>query len=140
MQRIFLTLATAMGLSLASGATALAADVARPTYKAPPPVAVAAYNWTGFHVGIHAGYAWGDWAGDLTFDPVVGRCLFSTQLIEQSTPTAGFLAARSDLTIRSTTLYLALKPTLRGRTSRAAITSPRSMALRRPNLNEAGEG
>ena len=47
MQRIFLTLATAMGLSLASGATVLAADVARPVYKAPPP-APAVYSWTGF--------------------------------------------------------------------------------------------
>ena len=54
MQRIFLTLATAMGLSLASGATVLAADVARPVYEAPPP-APAVYSWTGFYIGIHGG-------------------------------------------------------------------------------------
>ena len=59
MQRIFLTLATAMGLSLASGA-ALAADVARPAYKAPPPAPVAPYSWTGFYIGIHGGGAWFD--------------------------------------------------------------------------------
>ena len=61
MQRIFLTLAIATGLSLASGATVLAADVARPVYKAPPPAPVAPYSWTGFYVGIHGGGAWSDW-------------------------------------------------------------------------------
>ena len=60
MQRIFLTLATAISLSLASGAAALAADVARPVYKAPPPAPVAPYSWTGFYVGIHGGGAWFD--------------------------------------------------------------------------------
>ena len=60
MQRIFRTLATAMGLGLASGATVLAADVARPVYKAPPPAPVAPYSWTGFYVGIHGGGAWFD--------------------------------------------------------------------------------
>lgn len=60
MQRIFLALATAMGLGLASGATALAADVARPAYKAPPPAPAAPYSWTGFYIGIHGGGAWFD--------------------------------------------------------------------------------
>ena len=56
MQRIFLTLATATAFAVASAATVLAADIARPVYKAPPP-APALYNWTGFYVGIHGGGA-----------------------------------------------------------------------------------
>jgi outer membrane immunogenic protein len=42
-----------------SPAEALAADIARPVYKAPPPPIVApAYNWTGFYVGGHFGGGW----------------------------------------------------------------------------------
>src|SRR5262249_54282384 len=33
----------------------LAADMAA---KAPPPAPAPSYNWTGFYVGFHAGYAW----------------------------------------------------------------------------------
>ena len=29
-------------------------------------------NWTGFYIGVHAGYSWGRWDGDLTFDPGTG--------------------------------------------------------------------
>jgi outer membrane immunogenic protein len=40
---------------------AMAADMpARMPVKAPLPAAVAYYNWTGFYVGGHAGYGWGD--------------------------------------------------------------------------------
>jgi len=39
MQRIFSTLGTATALRLASGATVLAVDVARPAYKVPPSMA-----------------------------------------------------------------------------------------------------
>jgi outer membrane immunogenic protein len=59
MQRIFLTLAIAMGFGLASGATVLAADLARPVYKAPPQAAPAS-DWTGFYIGVHGGGAWSD--------------------------------------------------------------------------------
>ena len=47
--------------ALALGApvtSALAADLRLPV-KAPPPVAVVVYNWTGFYVGGNAGYSWG---------------------------------------------------------------------------------
>ena len=40
-------------------ASAHAADIARPVYKAAP-VPVASYNWTGFYIGGNAGYAWGE--------------------------------------------------------------------------------
>jgi outer membrane immunogenic protein len=36
----------------------MAADMRMPV-KAPPPVVAAVYNWTGFYIGGHAGYAWG---------------------------------------------------------------------------------
>ncbi len=44
--------------------TAMAADIARPVYKAPPAGALpVAYDWTGFYVGGHVGYGWArkDW-------------------------------------------------------------------------------
>ncbi|HKY85612.1 MAG TPA: outer membrane protein [Pseudorhodoplanes sp.] len=44
----------------AVASSASAADLSRPVYKGPAPVAVAAYNWTGFYLGAHGGYAWGD--------------------------------------------------------------------------------
>jgi outer membrane immunogenic protein len=56
MKRLFLSTAA---LALLSGG-ALAADL--PAYE-PPPVAVASpvvYDWTGFYVGLFAGYGWGD--------------------------------------------------------------------------------
>jgi len=38
---------------------AVAADMAPRYYaKAPPPAAIAIYNWTGFYVGVHGGGAW----------------------------------------------------------------------------------
>ena len=51
---------TAAILSLMAG-FAFAADLPARTYaKAPAPVAVAAYNWSGFYVGLNVGGAWGD--------------------------------------------------------------------------------
>jgi outer membrane immunogenic protein len=41
-------------------ATAASAADLRPAYKAPAPVAVAAYNWSGFYIGAHGGYGWGE--------------------------------------------------------------------------------
>ena len=39
---------------------AAAADMPRPVTKAPAMVAAPMFNWTGFYVGVHAGYGWGD--------------------------------------------------------------------------------
>jgi len=46
--------------SLALVATADAADlrIKAPAYRAPPPIAL--YDWTGFYIGGHVGYAWTD--------------------------------------------------------------------------------
>jgi outer membrane immunogenic protein len=45
--------------SFATIAGAQAADIARPVYKAAPVVAPS-YDWTGFYVGGHVGYGWGE--------------------------------------------------------------------------------
>jgi len=48
---------------------ALAADLSRPSYKAPVYVAPG-FSWSGFYVGINAGYGW----GNVSFsDPVTGN-------------------------------------------------------------------
>jgi outer membrane immunogenic protein len=50
--------ATVMAV-MASG-SASAADLGRPIYKAPVMSAVPVSNWSGFYIGGHAGYGWGD--------------------------------------------------------------------------------
>lgn len=65
MRRIALALLGVFGIGSFSGASA--ADLgARPVVKAPPPAVVAVYNWTGFYLGAHVGYAHGnkDWFSD----------------------------------------------------------------------------
>ena len=49
------------------GGAAQAADM---PLKAPPPVAPAMYNWTGFYIGGHIGGAWLDANGHDRFDPL----------------------------------------------------------------------
>jgi outer membrane immunogenic protein len=48
------------GAALATliGTPALAADLARPVYKAPPAVAPVIYSWTGFYIGGNVGGSW----------------------------------------------------------------------------------
>jgi outer membrane immunogenic protein len=55
----YLSTIVAAGLVLGTAQVASAADMARPVYKAAPPVMMA-YNWTGFYAGIHGGYGWGE--------------------------------------------------------------------------------
>jgi outer membrane immunogenic protein len=54
-----LLLGTIAILSLAGAASALAADLPAPVYKAPVMAPVLAYDWTGFYIGANAGYSWG---------------------------------------------------------------------------------
>ena len=45
------------GAAISSGA--MAADISRPVYKAPPAGALpVTYDWTGFYIGGHVGYGW----------------------------------------------------------------------------------
>ena len=52
-------LASVLAFTAAAAAPGMAADmpVKAPPLKAPPPVAC---SWTGWHVGVNAGYGWGD--------------------------------------------------------------------------------
>ena len=55
-----------VGLASATvlSSAAIAADISRPVYKAPPAGALpVSYDWTGFYVGGHVGYGWAkkDW-------------------------------------------------------------------------------
>jgi outer membrane immunogenic protein len=70
-----LMLASAGLAALAVAAPAMAADLpAAPVYKAPVVVPMQIYDWTGFYVGLNAGYSWGRSATDFTF---AGFPLFS---------------------------------------------------------------
>jgi len=52
-----------VGLTSAAifSSSAMAADMSRPVYKAPPAGALpVTYDWTGFYIGGHVGYGWAD--------------------------------------------------------------------------------
>jgi outer membrane immunogenic protein len=60
MRRGLLALVGLAGAAMLSGG-AIAADMGRPVYKAPPAGALpVAYDWTGFYIGGHVGYGWAD--------------------------------------------------------------------------------
>src|SRR3954469_13784892 len=58
----FIPLACAGLLAAAVATPSFAADIVRPSLKAP--VFVAPFSWSGFYVGINGGYGWGtaDWS------------------------------------------------------------------------------
>jgi outer membrane immunogenic protein len=59
-----------------SGPT-FAADLARPVYKAPPPL-VEVWSWTGFYLGVNVGYSFGRSNSDVDiFDASTGDLLFA---------------------------------------------------------------
>jgi outer membrane immunogenic protein len=60
MRHTLTTFALAAGVSLAALGTGFAADLGnRPVYKAPP-AAAPMFSWTGFYIGGHVGYGWGN--------------------------------------------------------------------------------
>ena len=52
-------------LTLAASASAMAADLPAPAYKAP--LAAPVYSWTGWYIGANAGYSWGRETNDWIF-------------------------------------------------------------------------
>lgn len=68
MKRTFLAVAA---LATLIGTPALAADMAPPVYKAPPPAAPM-WSWSGFYAGVNLGGAWGTSKYTLTFPPGTG--------------------------------------------------------------------
>jgi outer membrane immunogenic protein len=66
MRRVSAALAA---ISIAFSQLASAADLPR---KAPAPPPIVPYSWTGFYVGVNAGYTWGPWdasSNQIIFDP-----------------------------------------------------------------------
>jgi outer membrane immunogenic protein len=62
MKRVLILTTAITGLGFFAQA-ATAADIARPAPRAPAPVQTPqyrAFDWTGFYVGLNAGYGWGD--------------------------------------------------------------------------------
>jgi len=75
MRRAMLAMVGLAGATL-FGNAAMAADLGRPVYKAPPAgVLPTAYDWTGFYVGGHIGYGW---AKNTYTDPFVPLSLSDT--------------------------------------------------------------
>jgi outer membrane immunogenic protein len=60
------TIIAAAVLGASFGAAEAADLAARPYTKAPPPVVVAAYNWSGFYLGVNAGGGWSHKCWDIT--------------------------------------------------------------------------
>jgi outer membrane immunogenic protein len=58
MKKLLLT-SVALAAWIAAGPAGAADVAARPVYKAAPPVAAAAFNWSRCYVGVHGGYGWG---------------------------------------------------------------------------------
>jgi opacity protein-like surface antigen len=59
---------------VATSALSFAAQAADMPVKAPAPVDVAPYNWTGFYIGGHIGALWS--SGDSRWDPLPTAAAF----------------------------------------------------------------
>ena len=88
MKKLLLAMVCLMALGVAAPASA--ADM--PVKAAPPPPVAPIYNWTGLYVGGHAGYSWGRWGGDLTFDPGTGPLAGIFDPSHRTIDTNGWLA------------------------------------------------
>jgi outer membrane immunogenic protein len=70
-----LRLAGLLGLAFAVTSPAMAADMA--VKAAPRPVVATVYSWTGFYVGVNAGYGWGQ-NPDVVFSNITGTLVAPT--------------------------------------------------------------
>ncbi len=68
MHRLSFALISAVSV-LAFTQVSSAADIARPVYKAPPPVPPPVSDWSGIYSGFEGGYGWGHENFDPNFDP-----------------------------------------------------------------------
>src|SRR5262245_49446315 len=67
LMKALLLATTILGLA----APAVAADMRMPV-KAPVPAVVAVYNWTGFYIGVDAGYHWAKIETFVPGNPIAG--------------------------------------------------------------------
>jgi opacity protein-like surface antigen len=107
----------------ALASSAMAADLPRKAPPVSPVQSVQAANWTGLYVGVHGGYSWGRWNGDLTFDPGGGPIEVFDPANRTIDGMAGSREGRLDSTISSTPLSSELKRMRRGQTSKGAEVS-----------------
>jgi outer membrane immunogenic protein len=71
--RIVSLLAAAFSLALIPAASAADMPTKAPVYKAAPMAVL--YNWTGFYLGLNAGYAWGSTSTDYSLASVANTTL-----------------------------------------------------------------
>ncbi len=70
----------AVAAAVVTSSAAFAADLAPAPYvKAPPPIVVPVYNWTGFYIGGNIGYSWGRSSDTSTITNAAGTVLLTTQ-------------------------------------------------------------
>ena len=86
MKRVLFGLAGALALSMSMPANA--ADLAARPYTKAPVMPVAVYNWTGFYVGGHIGWGWGE-IDNISAAP--GTAAFPTGTPFNRTSSDGFL-------------------------------------------------
>jgi opacity protein-like surface antigen len=93
-------------LTLMDIAVAVAADL---PVKAPPPAPIQTYNWSGFYLGGHAGYRWGDasFSGPgYDFDPGIGTVTFPPRS-ESYHPNGGIIGVQAGYNFMITPSILA---------------------------------
>ena len=90
MKMVRLSLLTGAGL-LALATAASAADL--PQRTPPPYVAVPVFTWTGFYVGVNAGYGFADEGSDTLFGASGLNVVTTAGLVPVTSPTAGFVGA-----------------------------------------------
>jgi outer membrane immunogenic protein len=114
MKKIRLSSVALLGLTAAASAADLPRRAAPPMFAPAIPV----FTWTGFYVGVNAGYAW---ANNNNGDEAVSAAA--------ATMTASPSAARPASTGRRARSFSALKATSTGPTSAAATTTASSAAM-----------
>src|SRR5262245_7917124 len=77
----FLTLLLIASCAVGAHAARAGDQVQYKSVQTPPPPA---FSWTGFYIGLHVGYGWGD--GDTTFQPLPSAVSFANLAPTTLTP------------------------------------------------------